>query len=117
MWRSLPLSSNIRFKRSLSVTGIPYLESLSYSTSVNRFARDFLERGHARGRFDQPRAAQCDHPVFNRFLLQFRCRRTHQDQFADVVVYFHDFVKTGAALITGAVANRATAPLEHIDLL
>src|SRR5579872_6423813 len=80
MCRSLPFISSIRLSRSLNDKPIrSSLPFQCYRESMNRFACDFLESGHACRYLDQSAAAQCDHSLFNRLLLQFHGRSADQD--------------------------------------
>src|SRR5208337_755566 len=84
---------------------------------MNRFAGHFFERGPACCNLDQPAAAQGDHAAFNRFFLEFNRRSAHQNQFPYLVVHFHQFVQTGAALVTGLVAGGAALALHDLHRL
>ena len=82
---------------------------------MNRFARDFFQRRHARAHLDQSAAAQRDHAALDGLLLQFHCRGADQDQLADLVVDLHHFVQTAAALVSGVVADAAALALLNLD--
>src|SRR5262245_36234839 len=109
MWRSLPPISIIFLSSSLRVIpaiASPFLE--------NRFAQNFFQRGLARGNFDQSAAAESDHALLDGFLLEFQRGGADENEFAELIVDFHDFVQTGTAFVATFVAN--VAAFAVIDL-
>src|SRR5258708_5145819 len=115
MWRSLPFISSMRRSRSLNESAIVFFFPRAVSAFLmDRFAGHFFERGPALRDLDQPAASQGDHAAFNRFLLEFERRGADQNQFADLVIDFHHFVQSGAALVAGLVAGGAAFPLHDL---
>src|SRR5580698_6607114 len=116
MCRSLPFISSILLSRSLSdkpmANSFPfrgYFRILTFriltAELVNRLAGNFLERGHARRNLDQPAAPQRDHAALDGFLFQLHRRSADQNQFADLVVHFHDLIETATTFVSGVVAD------------
>src|SRR5579863_187769 len=99
MCRSLPPSSIIFFSNSLSVIPDMVIPSLQHS-----FANYFFNRREAQADLDQSASAQHDHSLVDGLFLQFQRGSAHQNQFPQLVVDLHDFVKADAALVPGLVA-------------
>src|SRR5712691_7654305 len=97
--RSLPPIS-IFFSNSLSV-----MPAIIRPSSQYGFPQDFLERGLPGGDLDQAAAAQRDHALLQRFLLQFQGRCPHQDELAELVVDLQDLVEPDAPLVPALVAR------------
>ena len=55
-------------------------------------------------------------PVLERFFLEFHRRGTDQDEFAEFVADFHDFVQADAAFVSGVVACGTAAAVINCDL-
>src|SRR6185437_2572164 len=72
---------------------------------VNGFAGHFFERRDPFRDFGQTAAAQCEHAPLDCLSFQFQGGSADEHQFLDFVVYFHDFVKSAAALVTCVVAG------------
>src|SRR6266404_6095899 len=73
-----------------------------------RLEQDFFHRGLAQGHLDQAAAAESNHPLLDRLLLELQRRRADEDEFTELVIDLHDLVETGAALVAALVASRAT---------
>src|SRR6266851_3623613 len=101
--RSLPPISIIFFSNSLSV-----MPAIIRPSSQYGFPQDFLERGQPGGDLEQAAAAQRDHALLQRFLLQFQGRCPHQDELAELIVDLHDFIEPNAPLVPALVARRTT---------
>src|SRR5229473_3063611 len=104
MWRSLPFISSIFRSSSLSVAVIIFPVP-SIKTLMDGLARHFFQCGHAFHDLHQSAAPQGKHAALNSFLLEFNRRRTHKNQFPDLIVNFHYLIKTTASLVTRAVTN------------
>src|SRR5438067_10482382 len=129
MCRSLPFISNIFFSRSLKVafigssvqtaSSIAFLSDMQVlpssrdCTLVHGFTRNFFQSCHAVYHFSQSTATECDHSPINGFLLQLHGRRTDKNQFPDVIIDLHYFVKTSAAFIAAVVTRGTTFALRH----
>src|ERR1700733_10628791 len=102
MWRSLPLISSIRLRRSLKDKPIKssLLDQSVKTESVNCFAGYFLQGRHTRRNFDQPAAPQRDHAALNGFLFELDRRSSNQTQLSNLIVNFHDFIKAATALVS-----------------
>src|SRR5713101_790341 len=98
--RSLPPISIIFFSNSLSV-----MPAIIRPSSQYGFPQDFLERGLPGGDLDQAAAAQRDHALLKRFLLQFQGRCPHQDELAELIVDLQDFIEPDAPLVPTLVAR------------
>src|SRR5690348_1944154 len=85
--RSLPAISIIFFKSSLNVMPAIFLLRLQ-----NGLAKNFFHRRQPRRDFLQAAPPQRDHSLFHSLLLQFQRGRPYQNQFAQFVVDFHDFI-------------------------
>src|SRR5215469_198666 len=107
MCRSLPPTSSIRFNRSLNESAIRFSPLPRLQNLVNGFAGHFLERGHAGRNLDQSAAPERQHAALDGLFLEFNRARSHQHQFLDLVVHFHDFVQASAALVPGVVTSAA----------
>src|SRR5690242_2259667 len=81
---------------------------------VQRLASDFFQRSHAVFYLGQTAAPQRDHAALDSFLFQLHGRSADQDQLANLIVNFHDFIKARAPLVAGAVAVGATLAFEDL---
>src|SRR6266849_622035 len=119
MWRSLPLISSILLSRSLNDRPISgsflFPSPIFFRQSVNRFARNFFQRGHPCRDFDQSATAECEHAALDGLLLQLQCRGAHQHEFLDLIVHFHDLVQAATSLVAGVVAGAASLAFLDLD--
>src|SRR5436190_7204869 len=83
---------------------------------LNRLARHFLDRRDAFHYLLQSAPAERDHAFVDRLPAQLQGRGAHQDQLAQFVGDFHDFVETDAPLVAGVVAALAAGALLGDDL-
>src|SRR5216684_8719888 len=86
----------------------------SPSILENRFAQDFFHGGLSQRDFYQTAPPQGNHALLNGLLLQFQSRGADKNQFAQLIINFHDLVKTCAALVATLVTSRAA--LAVVDL-
>src|SRR6267143_4433217 len=80
----------------------------------NRFTQDFFHGGLSKRNLYQTTAPQGDHALLDGLLLQFQCRSANKNQLAEIIVNFHDLVKTRAALVAALVT--CTTALSLVDL-
>src|SRR6266566_9737797 len=108
MCRSLPPSSIIFLSNSLSV-----IPDMVFPFLQNSFPKNFLERRKTRGGLSQATSAKREHPLIDCFLLEFQRRRPHQNQFAQLIIDFHDLVEADPALVSALIAG--TAPFTDVN--
>src|SRR5215468_7449619 len=114
MWRSLPPISIIFLSNSLSV--MPAI-ACSLSRLQYRLAQNLFHGCLSRGNLGEPAAAQRDHSLLDRLLLQLQGRGADQNQFAQFVINLHHFVQARAAFVAALVAGRTALPVINLHRL
>src|SRR5882724_4349435 len=89
----------------------------SPSILQNRFAQDFLHGGLSKRNLDQTAAPQGDHALLDRFFLQLQRRGANKNQFAQLIVNFHDLVEARAALVAALVTGSAAFAVVNLGSL
>src|SRR6266403_1749284 len=89
----------------------------SPSVLQNRFAQDFFHGGLSKRNLDQTAAPQGDHALLDRFFLQLQRRGANKNQFAQLIVNFHDLVEARAALVAALVTGSAAFAVVNLGSL